>query len=106
MDQNDLHQPELSVRETFDFAARCQGVGHKADELAALLQREEEQGITPDPALDAFMRAEVRSGKRESIVTDLVIKMLGLDVSTEQPRSIQLVSLPSVTASLVSANTQ
>ena len=30
MDQNDLHQPELTVRETFNFAARCQGTGHKA----------------------------------------------------------------------------
>ena len=30
VDQNDVHQPELTVRETFDFAARCQGVGHKA----------------------------------------------------------------------------
>ncbi len=28
--QNDLHQPELTVRETFNFAARVQGVGHKA----------------------------------------------------------------------------
>ncbi len=38
-------------------------------------------GITPDPELDAYMRAEIRTGKRESIVTDLIIKMLGLDVS-------------------------
>ena len=30
VDQNDLHQPELTVRETFDFAARCQGIGNKA----------------------------------------------------------------------------
>lgn len=30
------------------------------------------------------MRAEVRTGERESIVTDLVIKMLGLDVSQER----------------------
>jgi len=30
VDQNDLHQPELTVRETFNFAARCQGTGHKA----------------------------------------------------------------------------
>lgn len=29
VDQNDLHQPELTVRETFDFAARCQGTGNK-----------------------------------------------------------------------------
>lgn len=32
VDQNDLHQPELTVRETFNFAARCQGTGHKAGE--------------------------------------------------------------------------
>ncbi len=30
VDQNDLHQAELTVRETLDFAARCQGIGHKA----------------------------------------------------------------------------
>lgn len=30
VDQHDLHQPELTVRETLDFAARCQGVGSKA----------------------------------------------------------------------------
>ena len=51
-----------------------------ADELEELLRREKEAGVTPDPELDAFMRAEVRTGKQESIVTDLVIKMLGLDV--------------------------
>ena len=52
-----------------------------ADELEELLKREKELGITPDPQLDAFMKAEIRTGKRESIVTDLIIKMLGLDVS-------------------------
>ncbi|KAL3141609.1 hypothetical protein ABBQ32_004850 [Trebouxia sp. C0010 RCD-2024] len=83
VDQHDLHQPELTVRETLDFAARCQGVGSKADELHQLLRREQEEGITPDPELDAFMRAEVCTGKRESIITDLVIKMLGLDVCSE-----------------------
>ena len=29
VDQNDLHQPLLTVKETLDFAARVQGVGHK-----------------------------------------------------------------------------
>ena len=28
--QIDTHLPELTVRETFDFAARSQGTGHKA----------------------------------------------------------------------------
>ena len=32
VDQNDLHQAELTVRETLNFAARCQGIGHKAGE--------------------------------------------------------------------------
>jgi hypothetical protein len=30
--QTDEHQAELTVRETFDFAARCLGVGHKQGE--------------------------------------------------------------------------
>ena len=30
IEQTDLHLPELTVRETMDFAARVQGVGHKA----------------------------------------------------------------------------
>ena len=28
--QYDLHIPEITVRETVDFAARCQGVGSRA----------------------------------------------------------------------------
>lgn len=33
VEQEDQHLPELTVRETFDFAARCQGVGVQAGEL-------------------------------------------------------------------------
>ena len=32
VDQNDLHQPMLTVKETLDFASRVQGVGHKLGE--------------------------------------------------------------------------
>ena len=35
VEQEDQHLPELTVRETFDFAARCQGVGTKAGRLPA-----------------------------------------------------------------------
>lgn len=28
--QNDLHIPEMTVRETLDFSARCQGIGSRA----------------------------------------------------------------------------
>ena len=51
------------------------------EELDELRKKEKEAGYTPDWELDAFMKAEIRKGKKESIVTDLVIKMLGLDVS-------------------------
>ena len=52
-----------------------------AEELEELQRKEKEKGITPDWELDAFMRAEVRKGKQTTIITDLFIKMLGLDVS-------------------------
>lgn len=31
--QYDLHIPEMTVRETIDFSARCQGVGTRAGEV-------------------------------------------------------------------------
>ena len=37
VEQEDQHLPELTVRETFDFAARCQGVGGKAGMLSSPL---------------------------------------------------------------------
>ena len=37
IDQTDTHLAELTVRETFDFAARCQGTGHKAGALLITL---------------------------------------------------------------------
>ena len=51
------------------------------EELEELRKKEQEAGYTPDWELDAFMKAEIRKGKKESIVTDLVIKLLALDVS-------------------------
>jgi len=35
--QYDLHVPEMTVRETIDFSARCQGVGSRAGEASYLL---------------------------------------------------------------------
>ncbi|KAL0028027.1 hypothetical protein WJX77_001480, partial [Trebouxia sp. C0004] len=83
VDQNDLHQAELTVRETLDFAARCQGVGHKAQELQELQKKEKEMNVQPDWEIDAFTKAQIRTGKRHSIVTDLILKLLGLDVCAD-----------------------
>jgi len=35
--QQDLHIPEMTVRETIDFSARCQGVGSRAGVFCTLL---------------------------------------------------------------------
>ena len=59
-----------------------------AEELEELLKREKEQGIKDvDPWLDAFMKAEVRKGKRETVVSDYIIKILGLDVSADHQKT-------------------
>lgn len=49
--QADLLYGELTVRETFLFAARCQGPGFVRRQLEMLVEREKELSITPDPAV-------------------------------------------------------
>ncbi|XP_047334134.1 ABC transporter G family member 34-like [Impatiens glandulifera] len=78
--QHDLHQGEMTVRETMDFSGRCLGVGPRYDLLAELSRREKELGIKPDPDIDAFMKATVMSGQETSLVTDYVLKILGLEI--------------------------
>ena len=52
-----------------------------ADELRELHQREKEKGITPEHDIDAFMTADAVQGKKESLVSEHIIRILGLDVS-------------------------
>jgi ABC-type multidrug transport system ATPase subunit len=80
--QHDLHLGEMTVRETLEFSARCQGVGtrygmkyflkkhcithfflmlskshHKiVDMITELARREKEANIKPDPDIDVFMK--------------------------------------------------
>ena len=42
---------------------------------------EKAAGRKPDPAMDAFLKAQTLEGGDESIVTDYMLKLLGLDVS-------------------------
>ncbi|XP_042515074.1 ABC transporter G family member 37-like isoform X3 [Macadamia integrifolia] len=78
--QNDLHIPEMTVRETFDFSARCQGVGRMAEIVKEIEQREKEAGIAPDPVIEAYMKELSIGGSRRSIQTDYILKILGLDI--------------------------
>ncbi|KAK9179094.1 hypothetical protein WN943_028291 [Citrus x changshan-huyou] len=47
----------MTVRETIDFFARCQGAGHRAEILMEVIKREKLVGISPDPDADAYMKS-------------------------------------------------
>nr|KJB76621.1 hypothetical protein B456_012G097300 [Gossypium raimondii] len=75
--QDDLHIPELTVRETLDFSARCQGLGNRQELMMEVSRREKEAGIVPDPDIDAYMKATWES---RTLQTDYILKILGLDI--------------------------
>ncbi|KAL3628122.1 hypothetical protein CASFOL_027168 [Castilleja foliolosa] len=83
--QHDLHIGELTVRETLDFSARCQGVGPRYELLAELSRREKQANIAmPDPDLDVFMKAaSIGGGQEASVMTDYIIKILGLEICAD-----------------------
>ncbi|GFQ02120.1 pleiotropic drug resistance protein 2 [Phtheirospermum japonicum] len=81
--QHDLHYGEMTVRETLDFSGRCLGVGTRYEMLAELSRREKEAGIKPDPEIDAFMKATALVGLETSLITDYVLKILGLDICAD-----------------------
>nr|BAR94045.1 PDR-type ACB transporter [Nicotiana benthamiana] len=81
--QHDLHIGEMTVRETLEFSARCQGVGSRYDMLVELSRREKAAKIKPDPDIDIFMKAAATEGQEANIVTDYVLKLLGLDICAD-----------------------
>lgn len=82
--QRDLHIAELTVRETLDFSGRCQGVGTRYDTLVELLRREKCAGIIPDEDIDVFMKAAALGDEKAyHIVTDYILKILGLDLCAD-----------------------
>ncbi|KAK7336923.1 hypothetical protein VNO77_17476 [Canavalia gladiata] len=81
--QNDLHVGELTVRETLAFSARVQGVGTRYDLLAELSRREKEANIKPDPDIDVYMKAIATEGQKANLITDYVLRILGLEVCAD-----------------------
>ncbi|KAL4597775.1 hypothetical protein ACB092_11G013400 [Castanea dentata] len=82
--QTDNHIAELTVRETLDFAARCQGASEGfSGYMKELARLEKERNIRPSPEIDAFMKASSVGGKKQSVSTDYILKVLGLDVCSE-----------------------
>ncbi|KAL3749878.1 hypothetical protein ACJRO7_010927 [Eucalyptus globulus] len=81
--QYDLHIPEMTVRETLDFSARCQGVGSREDIMMEISRREKEAGIVPDPDTDTYMKAIALKGLKRTLQTDYILKILGLDICAD-----------------------
>ncbi|KAL0341974.1 UNVERIFIED_CONTAM: ABC transporter G family member 35 [Sesamum calycinum] len=76
--QSDVHVAEMTVGETLEFSARCQGVGSRYELLKEVTSRAKETGIVPDADVDLFMKAIAMDGGGSSLITDYVLKILGL----------------------------
>ncbi|KAM1031870.1 hypothetical protein ACFX2I_035514 [Malus domestica] len=81
--QRDVHTGELTVGETLNFSARCQGVGDRYEILVELSRREKEENIKPDADIDIYMKAVTSESQRAQVVTDYILKILGLDVCAD-----------------------
>ncbi|ERN15919.1 hypothetical protein AMTR_s00039p00224920 [Amborella trichopoda] len=81
--QYDLHIPEMTVRETLDFSACCQGVGSRPGLMMEVIKREKQAGIVPDLDIDTFMKAISAQGVEGSLQTDYILKILGLDICSD-----------------------
>jgi ABC-type multidrug transport system ATPase subunit len=81
--QNDLHVGEMTVRETLDFSAQCQGVGTRYELIEEVTRREKQAGIQPEADVDAFMKATSLGGVSSSISTDYILRVLGLDICAD-----------------------
>ena len=49
-----------------------------------LLRREEAAGIEPDPEVTAFIHGSNLIGKRHNVVTEYTLRLLGLEVGSQQ----------------------
>ncbi|GLT42700.1 hypothetical protein SLA2020_166860 [Shorea laevis] len=77
--QYDLHISEMTVRETLDFSAHCQGIGSRTDTMKEISRREKQLGVIPDPDMDTYMKATSVKGSKGTLQTDYILKILGLD---------------------------
>ncbi|KAM3351058.1 hypothetical protein ACQJBY_023217 [Aegilops geniculata] len=81
--QHDLHTGEMTVRETLAFSARCQGVGSRYEMLTELARRENTENIKPDNDIDVYMKASAMGGQEYNVVTEYILKVLGLDICAD-----------------------
>ncbi|THG20017.1 hypothetical protein TEA_008551 [Camellia sinensis var. sinensis] len=77
--QSDEHIAQMTVRETLAFSARCQGIGTPYDMVMELLRREKELNIEPDLDIDILLKAAGSKEHKDNLVTDYILKILGLE---------------------------
>ncbi|CAN6920207.1 unnamed protein product [Brassica oleracea var. botrytis] len=70
----------MTVQETLDFSARCQGIGTRYDLLSELVRREKDAGILPEPEVDLFMKFIAAGNVKSSLITDYNYCLTGLDI--------------------------
>ncbi|CAM6099489.1 unnamed protein product [Calypogeia fissa] len=81
--QYDLLVGEMTVRETLEFSAKCQGVGTRYELLTELTKREKELGIHPEADVDYYMKAAAMKETSSGLITDYMLKILGLDICAD-----------------------
>ena len=71
----------LSVLESEEFQNYLPGgLRLLAAMLSMLREREKKGGVKPDADLDAFMKAQATEGKNGSVNSELILRLLGLQV--------------------------
>ncbi|OVA16670.1 ABC transporter-like [Macleaya cordata] len=81
--QYNLHIPEMTVRETLDFSAHCQGVGSRTGMMTEVIRKEKQAGTVPESDIDIYMKAISIEGLERTLQTDYILKILGLDVCAD-----------------------
>ncbi|RAL45378.1 hypothetical protein DM860_013774 [Cuscuta australis] len=79
--QNDVHVGEMTVKETLDFSARCQGVGSRYELLTELARRERDAKFLPDAEIDLYMKQDFsfRMEARFQLLETLIMSTITLD---------------------------
>ena len=91
--QEDLHQGEMTVRETLDFSRMCLGVGSGEQTLREISRKEKEARIVPDREIEAFMRGTMTREERQTLLTANFVLPCADMVATWLPRRCQLCAI-------------
>ncbi|XP_076930284.1 ABC transporter G family member 39-like [Bidens hawaiensis] len=76
---HNVHTGEMTVRETLEFSGRCLGAGSRYCVLTNIMKDAKEKRIKLDQDIEAFISAMVVPGQDTSVITNYILKILGLE---------------------------